>query len=484
MSPTAFTPTIGKDTQKLHVRYEVGPSTSGATTVSGSWQTYPLQTTKLNEIPGAALVSNVLTLPAGTYRLKGWITMYRGENRQIRLYDTGNSARLVEGELGFFSSGTNGNANLSIDGVFTLTATTTVEFQYRVQSGIGSGLGVSVSWVDTAVYGDLTIEREIPAINDGNGEYVRGPMVHYREQQSPGTSSGAGTAATWTTRTLNTVVQAGIVGASLSSNQFTLPAGDYEVEYRSPHRNVNYNRARIRNITDSTTPSFSDTHEHNTAAAAVHGITRTAGPDRFSITSPKTFEMQYWFSTNSNINNLGATGSGSGEDEIFGEVRIWKLVRAGVQETDPTTKPLAIVREQHPSSTIAPSSTAATWNTRALNTLQINEVGASLSSNQVTLPAGTYYVEAEAEGVVTNDQRVRIRKVSGTAATLVLGLGARAGSGLSYVTEAVLKGRFTLTEESTIELQHYTESAGVLGDRHQLSGIDEVFSEMLLWKLD
>lgn len=145
--------------------------------------------------------------------------------------------------------------------------------------------------------------------------------------------------------------------------------------------------------------------------------------------------------------------------------------------------PLMHVREELSDGTSPASSSAGTWNTRALQTTAINQIsGASLASNVVTLPAGTYYIEASAEAVVTNDNRLRIRKTSGTAATLLVGPGNRAGSGISYVTPAIIQGQFTLSGTSDIELQHYTESAGTLGETQPDSEV-EVYSELLIWQV-
>ena len=145
--------------------------------------------------------------------------------------------------------------------------------------------------------------------------------------------------------------------------------------------------------------------------------------------------------------------------------------------------PLMHVREELSNGASPASSSASTWNTRALQTTSINQIsGASLASNVVTLPAGTYYIEASAEAVVTDDNRLRIRKTSGTATTLLVGPGNRAGSGISYVTPAIIQGRFTLSETSDIELQHYTESAGTLGEVQPDSEV-EVYSELLIWKV-
>ena len=70
MSPTAFTPTIGKSTQKMRLRHTEPNGTNGGGNAGvDTWSTRKLNVTDLNEIPGASISSNVITLPAGTYRI-------------------------------------------------------------------------------------------------------------------------------------------------------------------------------------------------------------------------------------------------------------------------------------------------------------------------------------------------------------------------------------------------------------------------------
>ncbi|MBK9322713.1 MAG: hypothetical protein IPM97_07165 [Bdellovibrionaceae bacterium] len=61
-----------------------------------------------------------------------------------------------------------------------------------------------------------------------------------------------------------------------------------------------------------------------------------------------------------------------------------------------STGELLIVDEK-PANTAGGTFTSGSWQTRTLNTTRFNTIpGASLASNQITLPAGTYYVRAVA----------------------------------------------------------------------------------------
>ena len=137
------------------------------------------------------------------------------------------------------------------------------------------------------------------------------------------------------------------------------------------------------------------------------------------------------------------------------------------------------VREQQASGTDAGTFTSGAWQTRVLNTTPTNTItGASLASNQVTLPAGTYRVEASAPGVQVNTHKLRLRDTTG-GTTLVVGNNATTLSGNPSGSVAHLRGQFTLAGASVLELQHWcnsTKSTNGLGASAS-SGEVEVYAE-------
>lgn len=117
------------------------------------------------------------------------------------------------------------------------------------------------------------------------------------------------------------------------------------------------------------------------------------------------------------------------------------------------------VRDEKTSGTSAGASSAATWNTRTLNTVKVNQItGASLASNQVTLPAGTYLIYAHASAQQLDRHQLRLRNVT-DGSTILAGTSEIANDGDTTGNKSQLMGRFTLAAEKDIELQHYTEKA-------------------------
>lgn len=145
------------------------------------------------------------------------------------------------------------------------------------------------------------------------------------------------------------------------------------------------------------------------------------------------------------------------------------------------------VRDQKAAGTNGGTFTSGAWRTRDLNTTLVNTIsGASLATNQVTLPAGTYEVIASAPSVDTNGHQARIYNVTG-AATLINGTTAfNSGAGTSAAS--LVFGRFTLTATSLIELQHACQTTAAttgFGVGNTLVGMKafEVYGDLFITKV-
>jgi hypothetical protein len=148
------------------------------------------------------------------------------------------------------------------------------------------------------------------------------PRIAYlSEVQASNTNGGASVATTWTTRTLNTLVDSTGIVTSLASNQFTIPAGTYNVKAFSPQNSTNGHKCRIRNITDGTTLVVGETAYNSTAVS----LNCPAGLDgEFTITSSKVLALQYYSVISQGTNGLGIAVN-SGEVEVYGRVILTKI---------------------------------------------------------------------------------------------------------------------------------------------------------------
>jgi len=117
--------------------------------------------------------------------------------------------------------------------------------------------------------------------------------------------------------------------------------------------------------------------------------------------------------------------------------------------------------------------------TRDLN--QFNDpdnIIVSLSSNQITLEAGTYMIDAAVPGDGCDQFVSWLYDTTGTA-TLLNGTSCRSYSGDRLPIHSLIKGRFTLAVQSTIEIRFRcstTEAGDGLGRASNISGHPEIYT--------
>lgn len=185
-------------------------------------------------------------------------------------------------------------------------------------------------------------------------------------------------------------------------------------------------------------------------------------------------------------------GASSASDDYVATVTsgatVWKKLTASnlTGTGNPFGGQLYHIREQRASgtsSTYSPS--ASTWNTVPLNTELTTEIsGASLASSQITLPAGTFHIEAVIEVFGVNRQpKARIRNIT-DGATLVVGINQRSRGSDGYSTgvsnPAMARGRFTLASSKVVEFQVYNDNGPA---QAVSSGEVEVYGDVLIWKV-
>ena len=110
-----------------------------------------------------------------------------------------------------------------------------------------------------------------------------------------------------------------------------------------------------------------------------------------------------------------------------------------------------------------------------------------MASNQITLPTGTYYVEASAPARNCDQHKVFIYNASDTADILVGHSEYRSAAtapGDAH-SRSHVSGRFTLAAEKDIELRHYIVAAKAVNGLGQATttGQVEVYSDILIWKV-
>ncbi len=147
----------------LHIQNRQASGVDGGSTVAGVWTKRTLNTAVTNEIAGASLANDVVTLPAGTYYLEGSGYLFMslglvGRNGQHRIRDTTGNATLCLGMPAYQYANYGAAANMLVAGKFTLSVQSNIEFQYFSPiANAGDGQGLDASTGEANVFADLRI---------------------------------------------------------------------------------------------------------------------------------------------------------------------------------------------------------------------------------------------------------------------------------------------------------------------------------------
>lgn len=165
-----------------------------------------------------------------------------------------------------------------------------------------------------------------------------------------------------------------------------------------------------------------------------------------------------------------------------GHARLVRCDGAGFHTALIEGRRVLMARDEKPSGTNGGAATAGAYATRALNTVLVNTIaGASLSSNEITLPAGTFMVRASAPAYGVGKSKLRLFNVT-AGATALLGGGA---FGSTEQNTVILSGTITLSTSSALRLEHRAASSTGAGDFGNQAGFGdvEVYAEITIERI-
>lgn len=141
----------------IHAVDQKAAGTNGGTPTAGAFTNHILNSALRNDITGASLGSNLVTLPAGKYRYSGWFSCYGVGFVKGRLRDTTAGATLGESRSAWAS--TDHDEAIELQGEFDLAVESAVALQYWVETATATfGLGNAVSQ-GPEIYASLMIEK-------------------------------------------------------------------------------------------------------------------------------------------------------------------------------------------------------------------------------------------------------------------------------------------------------------------------------------
>lgn len=191
--------------------------------------------------------------------------------------------------------------------------------------------------------------------------------------------------------------------------------------------------------------------------------------------------------TPSGYRNITVVNVGSSAASPFtnGDPLILSFTRTGDLGATGSIGFVLKVSDQKTAGTNGGSSSGAVEQVRTLNTVEINEIsGASLSSNTITLPAGSYEVWARAPATSAGSASLRLYNTADSAYTIV-GSSTWCSSGVSGQVDSFVSGKFTIAATKTFQLKHYIGTAlGTFGlGNSSGSGVTEVYAEAIFRKV-
>lgn len=168
---------------------------------------------------------------------------------------------------------------------------------------------------------------------------------------------------------------------------------------------------------------------------------------------------------NATVNARLALGGSGRVLQSDGTDAIYDFIGVGNLDTvvGRATVYVVIAKHQVTSGTDGGDATSGAFRQRTLNVLSVNTIGAeaSLASNQVTLPAGTYRVRAQSFMNGVDDHRVGIWNDTGAnwvadsdSGEPIIGGVSHASNADDTQSPALVEGRFAIAESSALELRY------------------------------
>ena len=131
------------------------------------------------------------------------------------------------------------------------------------------------------------------------------------------------------------------------------------------------------------------------------------------------------------------------------------------------------------------SFTSGAWRTRDLNTEIADPDGiVSIASNQFTLGAGDYLIEASAFAYKVNRHVLRLQNITAST-TVQIGTMEYATSGADVGNRAFVVARVSLTASTTFEIQHRCQSGqnnNGFGIHSSFTGTDSIYTVVKIFK--
>lgn len=148
------------------------------------------------------------------------------------------------------------------------------------------------------------------------------PLLIAQDEKASTVVSGTFTTGAFRTRDLNTVKLNQITGASVASNQVTLPIGSYVFRWRAPAFSVDRHQSKLFNVTDA-----ADVAAGTNEFAGSTGVQATAscGEAYFTIAGIKVLEIRHQCQTTAATNGFGLGDVTYAATNVYTQISVAKV---------------------------------------------------------------------------------------------------------------------------------------------------------------
>ena len=147
----------GAAIQSACFRDEKPINNQGGTFTSGAWRTRDLNATQFNDITGASLASNQITLGAGTYSVYASLPSYTVSGNKGRLFNITDSTQTI---LGNSLRGVADQVMIAeVLGTFTIAGSKVFELQHQCITTVGGNGFGGQSGITTEIFAEIHITK-------------------------------------------------------------------------------------------------------------------------------------------------------------------------------------------------------------------------------------------------------------------------------------------------------------------------------------
>lgn len=203
--------------------------------------------------------------------------------------------------------------NLSIDGGITVIAT--AGYVDLTEIAAPASPSANIARLYSKDSGGITLLAFKDAAGTENLIDAAGTLIAIIEdQKTSGTGGGTFNSGADRTRDLNTLVYNRNTLISLGSNQFTIPAGDWEIEWVAPAYQINTHQSFLYNVTDATEVARGSSSQ---VGNTTNAVSISYGSYRVSIAASKVFEIRHRCLTTGTFGQAASFGT-----EVYTRVTI------------------------------------------------------------------------------------------------------------------------------------------------------------------